>query len=289
MKNCELSFVIVSFNSEHYLTEALKSIEKHASGISYEVIVVDNSTNPINLGVIQSNFSNVVIEKSRGNVGFGIANNRGVQLANSNNICLLNLDAKLAIDANKLISMLNEFENAIISGLMYDYDGVEVKPSFGSFPDKLLYTLRPTKMFDVFHKHIKEKKYFHADWVEGSFMLFHKDSWNRIGGFDPSIFMYGEDVILCKKASQLDIDRIVMMEKFYCHKGGYKHEREGLVYDGFRSYYKLCFTGWRQWFLRSQLFSVILIKSSALLILYLIKNDSVYLVRGKSLLASLRL
>src|SRR2546422_265018 len=37
----------------------------------------------------------------------------------------------------------------------------------------------------------------YVDAISGSFMLVRHEALNRIGGFDPDFFMYGEDLDLC--------------------------------------------------------------------------------------------
>lgn len=39
----------------------------------------------------------------------------------------------------------------------------------------------------------------HVDWVAGMFVVFRREAWDSVGGFDERFFMYFEDVDLCRR------------------------------------------------------------------------------------------
>src|SRR5438552_6679002 len=67
----DLSIVMVSWNARSHLVDCLKSIEDTASGLAYEVIVVDNdSSHGSPEAVRQGGFRNVCLVDAGANLGF---------------------------------------------------------------------------------------------------------------------------------------------------------------------------------------------------------------------------
>jgi len=238
----DISFIVVSYNKPDYLNNLLESIRVNCSSCQYEVIVVDNNSVE-DLKSVADGFEYVKYIQSDQNLGFGLANNRGVLEARSDVVCLINLDAKLLVTCSELLKYVDEYPNSIISGFMADYNTDNIKPSFGSFPDKLKYILLPSLMFKPFYLKKESTESFNVDWIEASFLLLKKSAWEKIGGFDSRIFMYGEDVVLSKQAEKLGIKRVVVPKILYAHEGGFTPERGHLIYKGFLLYMRICYTG----------------------------------------------
>ena len=59
------------------------------------------------------------------------------------------------------------------------------------------------------------------DWVEGSWLLIRRDTWEKVGGFDETIFMYGEDVDLCRCVENLGLFNAQIPKVFYKHYTGW--------------------------------------------------------------------
>src|SRR3990167_10084654 len=95
MKHLKVGIIIVSFNSENYITDCLKSIFTNTYS-DIEVVVVDNSSLDKTIPVIKKNFKKVHTIKNSINLGFGTANNIGIKYLISKKcdyILLINPDA----------------------------------------------------------------------------------------------------------------------------------------------------------------------------------------------------
>ena len=268
----DISFIIVSYNKPSYLNNLLQSICINCSDCQYEVIIVDNNSID-DLRSIANNFEHVNYIQQDENLGFGRANNRGVLEARSDVICLINLDAKLLVKGSELLKYVYEYPDSIISGFMADYNSDDVKPSFGYFPDKIKYIIKPSLMYDQFFLKKFSTKNFNVDWIEGSFLLLNRRVWEKIGGFDSRIFMYGEDIVLSKQAEALGVKRVVVPEILYAHEGGFSPERAHLIYKGFLSYMTICYTGSERVRMKFKFYFGYFIKLTLFLFLSLFSKD----------------
>lgn len=107
---CDVSIIIVSYNTKQLLIDCIASIISETSGIEYEIIVSDNGSTDGSVEEIRRLFPEVIIVENNANLGFGAANNRGLEKARGKYILYLNSDTVLLNNAVKLF--YDFFENA---------------------------------------------------------------------------------------------------------------------------------------------------------------------------------
>jgi len=83
-----VSVVVVSFNTKDKLRRCLSCIEAR-----HEVVVVDNGSSDGSADMVRAEFPDVRLIQNSGNVGFGAANNQGMELAMGKYVLFLNSDA----------------------------------------------------------------------------------------------------------------------------------------------------------------------------------------------------
>jgi GT2 family glycosyltransferase len=89
----DLSICIVTLNAQQYLRNCLESIQKHASGLSHEIIVVDNGSSDGTLTMLKESYPEIAVIANHENLGFTKPNNQAIQIAKSEKyILLLNPD-----------------------------------------------------------------------------------------------------------------------------------------------------------------------------------------------------
>ncbi len=71
----DVSIVIVSFNTRDVLRECLLSVYREIGSLQVQIIVVDNASTDGSLVMIEQEFPDVVLIRSKVNLGFGRANN----------------------------------------------------------------------------------------------------------------------------------------------------------------------------------------------------------------------
>ncbi|QGX41339.1 glycosyltransferase family 2 protein [Permianibacter aggregans] len=87
----------------------------------------------------------------------------------------------------------------VVSRLGVDEDSARNFPTFGSLIRKLIFGDKGNVSLAEKHDAVI------VDWVAGMFMLFTRDSFSRLGGFDKSFFLYYEDVDICVRAWQFGL------------------------------------------------------------------------------------
>lgn len=100
--NIQVSIIIVNYNTKAFLSDCLKSIYEHTSGIEYEIIVSDNGSADGSLQMLETDFPKVKVIANGKNLGFGAANNRALDVATGKYIFYLNSDTILLNNAVKL-------------------------------------------------------------------------------------------------------------------------------------------------------------------------------------------
>ncbi|MGI3130193.1 glycosyltransferase family 2 protein [Halopseudomonas pachastrellae] len=224
-----LSVIIVNFNGGGHLKKAVDSLQNLTT--PFETIIVDNNSSDNSLEFTKDR-KDIVTIKNSCNLGFSKANNIGVQNSKGLNILLLNNDAAILDDINSLIDKLNSNPLSIWSCKMIGESG-KVRPSFGRFPSSILDIALPSRLYNTPTSAVGSIK---PDWVEGSFMLTTKKLWDIVGGFDEKIFMYGEDIQLCREVRDLGGEINVDQTISYFHKGGFNDSKKGNIYIGFLHY-----------------------------------------------------
>ncbi|MDR1420827.1 MAG: glycosyltransferase family 2 protein [Treponema sp.] len=96
-----ISIIIVNYNTKDLLRNCLDSIYRHSRDIGFEVIVSDNGSLDGSVEMIKESFPGVKIIENRKNIGFGAANNRGLDSASGNYVFYLNSDTVLLNNAIK--------------------------------------------------------------------------------------------------------------------------------------------------------------------------------------------
>lgn len=173
-----------------------------------ELIVVDNNSRDDSLVYLQPQFPGVHFIASAENLGFAKACNLGLQQATGQYILFLNPDTIVPEDCFR--SCIHFFETHPQAGAlgikMLDGKGQFLKESKRAFPSPMtslfklfgLATLFPSsKIFSKYHLgYLNENEDHEVDVLAGAFMMIPKEVLNKVGGFDETFFMYGEDVDL---------------------------------------------------------------------------------------------
>ena len=94
-----VSVVYVNYKTVSLILNSIESIKKHTNDISYEIIVVDNNSGDNSEKLLTSIYPEVVFIQAEENLGFGKANNLGVDVAKGEMVLFLNPDTLLENDA----------------------------------------------------------------------------------------------------------------------------------------------------------------------------------------------
>lgn len=210
----DVSVVLVSFNTRDLTRECLKTLFRELEqGINGEVIVVDNASADGSADMIEQEFTQVELIRSEVNLGFGNANNRGFPRCTGRYVVLLNTDAFLQTDSLRLAIEHMDVNPAVGLGgaRLIGRDGTP-QPSSRSFPTPLLEFFTLSGLSDRFPKNrilgqmdrtwADPLQPSQVDWVPGAFSIIRRDLLSRVGSFDPRLFLYYEEVDLCRRIKQ---------------------------------------------------------------------------------------
>lgn len=199
----DVSIIIVNYNTRNITAECIDSIFEKTEGVTFEIILVDNASNDGSRDVF-SNDNRIVYIYNNENIGFGRANNKGLEIAKGRNIFFLNSDTFLVNNAVKILSdyLDKHSEVGACGGNLYSRKYVPVHsfkrnlPSVFSELDVLF-----AGILSVVYGHNREFNYkgepMSIGYITGADLMVKHDLLNEVGGFNVQFFMYYEDTELC--------------------------------------------------------------------------------------------
>jgi len=238
----KLSIIIVNWNTQKYLRQALRSVfatTKDLLKSSFEVIVVDNASSDGGLDILEKEFPQVHLVKNKINLGFGGGNNEGAKKAKGDYLLLLNPDVIILDQAiQKLIQSTEHYPKAgVIIPKLVLADKKTVQPGLINFRPTLKRMIleKPFKWFKRlilrfnFFKQLAQKisldfwdfnRMREVDWGTAAVMLVKRSLFEKLQGFDEKMFMYFEDVDLCLRAKAQGSKIIYDPKPVIVHWGG---------------------------------------------------------------------
>lgn len=224
-----LSILIVSYNTKETTKkciEALMTTLKQSEHTQTEIIVVDNNSTDGSVHEVESLKSKVQRHNAilklyllNENIGFGKANNYGLQHAQGKYILFLNSDVLIQwVNFDDLLYYMNK--NPQVGALTvqiklpngdHDMSSHRGYPTiwrsftyFVKFEKWLGHLPFLSRLFGGYHlTHLDLNTIHEVEAISGAFFLTRRSILERTGGFDPRFFMYGEDIDLCYQMLQM--------------------------------------------------------------------------------------
>ena len=164
----KLAIIIVNWKQYELTTKCLFSVYK-SKFKDFEIVLVDNESNTEKLKNLIKNFKKIKIFQNDTNLGFGAANNQGINYAIQNNfkyVMLLNNDTE--VDENFIDPLINKINKNNLIGA--------VQPLIMNYNNK------------------NSNENLKLDWITGCCMLLKTDLIKKVGLIDENFFAYYEDV-----------------------------------------------------------------------------------------------
>jgi GT2 family glycosyltransferase len=182
--------IIVTFNGANWICNCLDSLL--ASTIKTQIIIVDNYSTDNTLDILKKNYPTVFVIENNANIGFGQANNLGIDVAfkfNPEYIFLINQDAWVRPDTlQKLIGVSKKHKNyCILSPLHLNGDGDDLDYKF------VYHLAQEYKETITCDGLINSDRLIDVKFVNAAIWLLKTDHLKLIGKFDSIFFHYGED------------------------------------------------------------------------------------------------
>jgi len=211
--NCDISIIIVSFNTKGLLRQCLRSIYANLYDLCAEMFVVDNASIDGSPEMVKHEFPQVKLIENRENVGFARANNQAIKQSCGRYVLLLNSDTEIIDDAlPAVIKFADSHQDTWGVGCKLLNADRTVQLYNANFPDFpfLIHHFLPNiaKLFGV--KLLKEQsdtpafyeKTRQVDTVLGAFLLMKREAIEQIGFLDERFFIYAEEVDWCCRVYQ---------------------------------------------------------------------------------------
>ncbi len=240
----DISIIIPSFNTKALLDRCLNSISESLkdSSLKYEIIVVDNASADGTIQLLKTKYPRVIKLFNKTNVGYGKANNQGIQKAHGKHILLLNSDIKVLDGAiESLYEFSQQHPHAFIGGKLFNEDN---SPQASCGP---MYTL-PVVFLMLFAKgdalgitRSSPSNITNVDWISGACVISTREAFIDVGLFDEGIFMYMEEIEFLYRAKQKGYTTLFYPNARFIHSGaassGSRREPVVNIYRGLLYFY----------------------------------------------------
>ncbi len=227
----DVSIIIVSWNACDYLHTCLKSIYTYTSGVSFEVIVVDNNSSDNSVSMVEEHFKDVRLIKSNENLGFAKGNNVGILQSSGRYLCLINSDVELIENSIKIMFdyMKSQPSIGVLGPELLNADKTQQR-SYKSFPtvwNMFTRALALDKIFprsklfgDALMTYFDGKTTQSVDVLIGAFWFIRRDATDIVGLLDEGYFMYSEDKDWCFRFKKHGWQVLYYPETKVIHYGG---------------------------------------------------------------------
>ncbi|RFC34925.1 MAG: hypothetical protein DID92_2727744357 [Candidatus Nitrotoga sp. SPKER] len=193
----EISISVVSHAQIHLIENLLHDINQHCRALLIELILTLNLDEVLPFTVDSFLFPIKIIRNPIPR-GFATNHNQAFKYAMGQFFCVMNPDVRLHDNPfQALLACLRNSVVGVAAPLVLSTSG-EIEDSARRFPT-------PLKIFCKAFGRCKGSDYLvednpiFPDWVGGMFMLFPREVFKKLGGFDQRYFLYYEDVDLCAR------------------------------------------------------------------------------------------
>ena len=222
-----LSIIIVNYRSWEHLRTAFDALLPGFPFDEWEIIVIDNASDPDLFNEFKSRFPQVRFTANPLNSGFSFGNNLGAAQATGEQLIFMNPD--VIVDRGGVAALMAEKQRlgdvALLTPRQVDSKG-KTQKLYDTFPD-LLHHFRTAKSLMRLFKPDKYpdpradiKTAIYPDWVGGSFLLISRADFDAIGGWSEDYWLYAEDADLCRRARDLGLRAACTPEVTIVHSHG---------------------------------------------------------------------
>ena len=195
-----LTFIIVTFKSDHIIHECIESLPKDSN-----IIIIENSNSLEFKKKLEAKYSkiNVIVQK---NIGMGSANNKGIKLCKTDYAFVINPDVKFYKNTiDELITLSSKHNDyAILAPISDDIQ----------YPN---YKIKNKKLQN------NDLEFLSVDSVDGYAMLINKNKFQDNFFFDENFFLYLENDDLCLRKKKENNEIYISKKAKINHLGGKSH------------------------------------------------------------------
>ena len=192
MKNIDnqITFLIVTYKSEHIIEKCLNSLPRQS-----KKIIVENSRDNNFIKNLRSKYKNIKFVKPKKNLGYGKGNNLALEITKTHFAYIINPDVELR--KNSFLQMKKAIKNLN-----------------GNFA-----ILAPNTNYNIKKNGQIKKNIEKVEQVLGSAMLLNLKNYKKYLYFDENIFLFMEEVDLCKRVNT-SLGKIYKVNKSHIYHQG---------------------------------------------------------------------
>lgn len=191
----KISISIVSHLQSGLVEMLLSDIERYCSNDNIELILTLNLPEDASFTEQQFSFP-IITVKNQAPLGFAANHNQAFARGSGQYFCVMNPDIRLINNPFQvLLSCLEDATIGIVAPVVLGKSG-EIEDSARRFPTPLKILCKALGGCKGSDYKVKNEAVF-PDWVAGMFMLFPREVFAKLKGFDQRYFLYYEDVDLC--------------------------------------------------------------------------------------------
>lgn len=225
----DISIVIVNYNTALLTKKCIDSIYKYIpETFSHEIILIDNNSGVDDYALLADHFKEdkqTKIIRNRKNLGFAGGFMTGALQSNGDFLFFVNSDVLVIEDSfTPFINLMNEQKNIAVCGgqiLTGEFQHEKSFDHFVTFGYKLLGCWLYEKINP--RKKTRTKEYatpVDVDMTHGCYMVFRKKYFDEAGGLDTNIFLYYEEMDICKRLRQRGLRVVMEPRTKIVHLGG---------------------------------------------------------------------
>jgi GT2 family glycosyltransferase/glycosyltransferase involved in cell wall biosynthesis len=203
----DLTLVTVTYNSAPELKRLIRTRDRHLPGVP--IVVVDNASSDGSAETVTRSAGVRVVTLDQ-NVGFGGACNRGLREVRTGVAVLVNPDVELVDGSlgDLARAVRDAPDERILAPLVLNVDGTRQQtahPRPSSLPDLVQAVVPSALLPSAWLTPWRATRPRRVGWAVGAALAARTEVLSRLGPFDESIFMYGEDLELGLRAAAAGI------------------------------------------------------------------------------------
>ena len=180
-----LTVIVLTYKTNiQILVKCLQSIDKNV-----QIKLIENSHELKDEKFLKENFTNLTVNCTGDNLGYGAGNNFGLKRINTDYALILNPD--VICDSN----FFENIQSYLNKDLKFSIIGANLKNN-STFDSGGLFHENKDK---IYNSRLNLKSLKKVDWVVGCTMLINLKQFENKGIFDEKFFLYFEEFDLCKK------------------------------------------------------------------------------------------
>jgi N-acetylglucosaminyl-diphospho-decaprenol L-rhamnosyltransferase len=238
--------VVVTYSPGDALAGFLGSLQT-ATSSAYDVVLADNGS--VDGAPEAAVGPGVTLLRTGGNLGYGRAANAGAAAATAEWLVVANPDVLWSPGSlDVLLEASGRWPQAACLGPAIRTPDGRLYPSARAFPSlgrgvghALFGWWWPANPWTrSYRAEVGKPVEGPTGWLSGSCMLIRRSAFEQVGGFDPSYFMYCEDMDLCRRFAEAGWSNVYVPTAVVTHAGGHATSRvaNAMVAEHHRALYR---------------------------------------------------